>query len=113
VLQNRTELIESVFSLAATLTEIINNLPNEITVPYYEKNGKHICKNLPLFLILTLKQATQPLVKRMKSSFSREFSSFLNYKRTAVSMKSTIIKNPLMTSSKRYKKYPKFLNLID
>jgi len=42
VLQNRTDLIESVFSLASILTEMIYNLPKEITVPYFEKNGKHI-----------------------------------------------------------------------
>jgi hypothetical protein len=41
--ENRTDLIESVFSLAAILTELIYNLPKEITVPYFEKNGKFIC----------------------------------------------------------------------
>jgi len=42
ILQNRTELVESVFLLAATLTHIITNLPKNIPLPYFENNDKDI-----------------------------------------------------------------------
>ncbi len=44
ILQNRTDLIESVLLLAATLNHIVVNLPRTIPLAYFEKLNKDICK---------------------------------------------------------------------
>lgn len=42
ILQNRTELVESVFLVAAILNHTVYNLPAEIPLTYFEKIGKNI-----------------------------------------------------------------------
>ena len=48
LLQNRTELVESVYLLTATLSHLLLYLPNSLPIGYFERPNRAICNKFKM-----------------------------------------------------------------